>query len=69
MEKELDAQRKSGEIDSLRLSLAHREDDIQVFKQMQMDKSLGMLDELNRWALPGAVASSLTQSIHKQPSD
>ncbi|TIA95560.1 hypothetical protein E3P94_03652 [Wallemia ichthyophaga] len=47
MEKELDAQRKSGEIDSLRLSLAHREDDIQAFKQMQMDKSLGMLDELN----------------------
>lgn len=44
-------QQQGSELDKLRKSLVNRDDEIQAFKQLQMDKSLGMLDELNRCVL------------------
>ena len=38
----------SNEVEKLRKSLTTRDDELQAVKQSQMDKSLGMLDELNR---------------------
>ncbi|TIB69499.1 hypothetical protein E3Q08_03358 [Wallemia mellicola] len=47
MERNLSKQQQGSELDKLRKSLVNRDDEIQAFKQLQMDKSLGMLDELN----------------------
>lgn len=47
MERNFSKQQQGSELDKLRKSLVNRDDEIQTFKQLQMDKSLGMLDELN----------------------
>lgn len=51
LERDMSKQQQGGEVDKLRKSLVNREDEIQAFRQMQMDKSIGMLDELNRYVV------------------